>query len=403
MMPPGLPRTILMTTDTVGGVWHYALELSGGLGSRGVDVVLATMGPRPSSVQRAAAARLRNVTLCESEFRLEWMANAGADLARAGEWLLKLERQFAPDVVHLNGFVHGALPWTAPRIVVAHSCVLSWWRAVQGGEAPAEWHEYRDAVQRGMAAADAVIAPSRAMLAELQQNYGGFRNGSVVPNGRDAALYRADSPKEPFVLSVGRLWDEAKNAQALARVAPELAWPVRVAGWVHAPDGSTQPLDHVEVLGRCTPELLADYYARAAIYALPARYEPFGLSALEAALSGCALVLGDIPSLRELWADVAVFVAPNDHAALRDAINGLIDAPVWRQEFASRARQRALWFSTDRMVDGYLAAYRSVVAANATGVEWCGQPDISPPPATSIPAAAGSNLCAASARPEVIA
>ncbi len=32
---------------------------------------------------------------------------------------------------------------------------------------------------------------------------------------------------------------------------------------------------------------------------LPARYEPFGLSVLEAALSGCALVLGDIPSLRE--------------------------------------------------------------------------------------------------------
>ena len=56
--------------------------------------------------------------------------------------------------------------------------------------------------------------------------------------------------------------------------------------------------------------------ARAAIYALPAHYEPFGLSILEAAMSGCALVLGDIPSLREIWGDAAVFVHPDN----RDAV-----------------------------------------------------------------------------------
>ena len=54
---------------------------------------------------------------------------------------------------------------------------------------------------------------------------------------------------------------------------------------------------------------------RAAIYALPARYEPFGLSILEAALSGCALVIGDIPSLREIWADAALFVPSDGHDA----------------------------------------------------------------------------------------
>ena len=44
-------------------------------------------------------------------------------------------------------------------------------------------------------------------------------------------------------------------------------------------------------------EDIRPWFARAGIYALPAVYEPFGLSVLEAALSGCALVLGDIPSL----------------------------------------------------------------------------------------------------------
>ncbi len=56
-----------------------------------------------------------------------------------------------------------------------------------------------------------------------------------------------------------------------------------------------------EAVGRLGPEEMREQYARAAIFAHPARYEPFGLSVLEAALSGCALVLGDISSLRELW------------------------------------------------------------------------------------------------------
>ena len=62
------------------------------------------------------------------------------------------------------------------------------------------------------------------------------------------------------------------------------------------------------------------WMARAAIYALPARYEPFGLTALEAGLSGCALVLGDIPSLREVWGETACFVPPDDRDAVIEVL-----------------------------------------------------------------------------------
>ena len=47
---------ILMTADAVGGVWTYALDLAVGLAPRGVEVVLAVLGPAPSPRQRAAAA-----------------------------------------------------------------------------------------------------------------------------------------------------------------------------------------------------------------------------------------------------------------------------------------------------------------------------------------------------------
>jgi glycosyltransferase involved in cell wall biosynthesis len=102
--------------------------------------------------------------------------------------------------------------------------------------------------------------------------------------------------------------------------------------------------------------------ARAAIYAAPARYEPFGLSALEAALCGCALALGDIPSLREVWGEAAVFVPPDDAEALRDVLEGLIANARLRREYAARARRRALEYSPRRMADGYLAAYSELMA-----------------------------------------
>ncbi|MDQ2670137.1 MAG: glycosyltransferase family 4 protein, partial [Gemmatimonadota bacterium] len=71
--PPAVGR-VLLTTDTVGGVWTHALELARGLGARGVSVDLATMGAPLSDAQRAAAASLAGVTVHESAYRLEWMS-----------------------------------------------------------------------------------------------------------------------------------------------------------------------------------------------------------------------------------------------------------------------------------------------------------------------------------------
>lgn len=357
---PSVTR-VLMTADTVGGVWSHALELAAGLGRRGVQVALATMGAPLSDLQRAQVARMPTVTLHESSYRLEWMADPWRDVRAAGDWLLRLEGQLQPDLVHLNQFAFGALPFVAPTVLVAHSCVLSWWRAVYGEAAPPEWARYRRAVVQGLNGADLVAAPTQAMLASLTENYGYGRAGMVLPNARSPAAY-APARKAPFVLSAGRLWDAAKNLSALEAVAPRLAWPVYVAGSNAQPTGGVRESHGVEALGELAPEALAVQFARAAIYALPARYEPFGQTALEAALSGCALVLGDVPSLREVWGPAAMYVPPDDHEALYTALRRLIAGKALRERYARKARARALEYAPERMVDAYLAAYRQVVA-----------------------------------------
>jgi glycosyltransferase involved in cell wall biosynthesis len=135
-----------------------------------------------------------------------------------------------------------------------------------------------------------------------------------------------------------------------------------VAGDDQHPDGGRMSARHLLTLGRLDEDAMAGWLSRAGVYALPARYEPFGLSILEAALAGCAPVVGDIASLREVWADAAVFVPPGDDAALRAAIDELIaDAPK-RARVAARARVRAMQYTPRRMAEAYLAAYRSLVS-----------------------------------------
>jgi glycosyltransferase involved in cell wall biosynthesis len=235
--------------------------------------------------------------------------------------------------------------------------VCSWWRAVHGTEAPSEWREYRRRVRAGLRAADVVIAPTSAMRDALELEHGRLPRTQVIANGRRRQPPAQRPTKEPLVLTAGRIWDPAKNITTLCAAAGSIAWPVYIAGDRLGPDGRQAECEGVQHLGHLPPESLAAWMNRAAIYALPARYEPFGLSALEAALAGCALVLGDIPSLREVWGSSAVFVAPDDAGALAHAVGSLMHDERRRTEASDRARSRAEQLTPERMAAKYHASY----------------------------------------------
>jgi glycosyltransferase involved in cell wall biosynthesis len=250
----------------------------------------------------------------------------------------------------------------APKLVVGHSCVASWWRAVHGAEPPQAWDRYRRRVQEGLLAADAVVAPSAAMLGELEALYG-VTGGLVIHNGSAALAVAADVEKRPLVLGAGRFWDPAKNLVALDEAAGRLSWPVVLAGDL----GAGEPPRQAASTGLLAATALAALRRDAAIFAAPARYEPFGLAILEAARARCALVLGDIPSLRELWADAAVFVDPLDPGALHAALEALIGDGARRRELAARAQRRSLRLGIDRAARAYRRLYARL--AHRTGLE----------------------------------
>ena len=347
-------RRILITGDAVGGIWTYTLELIRGLPE--TEFALCTMGPAPSVWQRAEIAALDNASLFVSPYKLEWMDEPWNEVDAAGDWLQEIAADFQPELIHLNGYVHAALPWNMPVIVAAHSCLLSWWRAVKGAHVPWEFEQYRERVSRGLAAADVVITPSWAMLESLRENYAVPLRARVIYNGHDSSRFSTNH-KARSIFAAGRVWDEAKNLRALDLIAPRVAWPIEIAGDLIDSNGRQIILRNARTFGRLTAAGMARKLATSSIFALPARYEPFGLSVLEAALSRCALVLGDIPSLHEIWGGAALFVSPDDSAGLAHTLNELIRDENLRLDFSKRARKRGRELSLERMAVGYQAVY----------------------------------------------
>jgi glycosyltransferase involved in cell wall biosynthesis len=358
------PRRLMMTADTVGGVWVYATDLACRLAQCGVQVTLVTLGTPPQAAKLAAAQSLSpGVKLIVTDLALEWLDPEGNDAARAQSELLRIADETSPDLVHLNGFREGAAAWPCPALVVAHSCVWSWWKAAKG-EWPSEprWSIYREAVAAGLKAAETWAAPSAAFRDVIQKLYEPATAGWVIPNGIDAPS-PSRTAKEHVILASGRVWDGGKNLIGLAKVAAELPWPVEIAG-TGLSNVADPTMPNVRWLGDLEHAQLQNRMRSTAIYAAPAYYEPFGLGILEAAANGCALVLSDIVSLRELWDGAALFVPPGSSVRLRESLIRVCADEVLRARLQRAARARAQRYSGNQMLSRYLDLYRAIRTAN---------------------------------------
>jgi glycosyltransferase involved in cell wall biosynthesis len=354
---------ILMTTDTVGGVWSHAITLSNALAEFGAEIHLVTLGPAARADQRAAIEGT-SIKLIETDLALEWQDPEATDLDRAREMLLRLERKIRPDVIHLNSYREATFDWHAPVVVVAHSCVNSWGHACNDTAFLAEprWQRYGELAAAGLASASTWVAPTCAFGETIARIYTPPRPGVLIWNGVTPA-FPTILPKQTLVLAAGRMWDKAKNLAALEAVAGAVPCPIHVAGPGTEPG---QQHSAINFLGELPQVELWQRMLHAAIFASPALYEPFGLSVLEAAAAGCALVLADIPTFRELWQDAAIFVSVGDNQALCSALSWLATDTNACMALQRAARRRARRYQRGRMAAGYAELYLDLLSQRST-------------------------------------
>ena len=209
-------------------------------------------------------------------------------------------------------------------------------------------------------AAATVVAPSASYAAVVKRTYRLRTMPRVVHNGRERVAPECQGDALRAALTVGRLWDTVKNAPLLDRVAADLAVPFLAAGAQQGPHGEAVLLHHLVPLGHVDDGKLAALLAKRPVFVSAATFEPFGLAVLEAAAAGCALVLSDIPTFRELWDGAAVFADPRDAHSFTAAIGAVIESPTDRDALGSAAASRAARFTPSATAAAMSAIYGEI-------------------------------------------
>jgi glycosyltransferase involved in cell wall biosynthesis len=392
-----------MTADAVGGVWQYATELAAALVPHGVETTIAVLGPAPSDGQLAelGAAGTRSSTpanaraqesdgrdarspvakrgdlgpgvrrggaggavrVLPTDLPLDWLASGPDPVLAAGRAVADLAREVGADIVHLNSpTLAAAARFDRPVVAVAHGCIATWWRAANGCEPDPAYRWQADLMRRGLLAADAAVAPSASFAADLRATYALPTAPLAVRNGRSRQALGVGTPAR-HVLTAGRLWDRVKNTDLLDRVAARLSVPLRAAGAVTGPHGETVAPKHLQLLGNLSADRLAAELARTPVFVSAATFEPFGLAVLEAAQAGCALVLSDIPTFRELWDGAALFVPPHDEAAVAAVLEEVLADPIQRSVLGEAAMARAARYTPQATAAAMASLYGGLLGA----------------------------------------
>jgi glycosyltransferase involved in cell wall biosynthesis len=285
-----------------------------------------------------------NVALLERATRL-YQSHGPFHLIHAHDWLV--------------AFCSRALKhaWRLPLVATIHATEAGRNQGIHH-----ELHRYISGVEWWLTyEAWRVIVCSRYMRREVQQLFHLPEDKiKVIPNAvgerelpkvEPDFLNRFAHPLEKIVLFVGRLVRE-KGVQVLLEAAPSILSACPEAKLVVVGEGPLKPEltaratalgigPKVYFTGYVDDETLLKLYQCAAVAVFPSLYEPFGIVALEAMLTGTPVVVSDTGGLAEIvrHAETGLKAIPGNSFSLANQITYALRHPERAQEMANRARE----------------------------------------------------------------
>ena len=222
----------------------------------------------------------------------------------------------------------------------------------------------RDAARRS----DLIIAVSRFTAQQAIEVLGvGQDKVRVVHHGVTVGAQPA-ATREKIVLHVGAIQyrkNIARLVDAFERVDPD--WQLVLAGSAGygAPEivakiARARSRERIRMPGYVPPAELADWYARAAIFAFPSLDEGFGMPVLEAMASGTPVIASNRSAIPEVAGNAAWLVDPEDTEELGDALVALTRDPDGRADLSRRGLIRAGEFPWADAVEKTWQVYREL-------------------------------------------
>jgi alpha-1,3-rhamnosyl/mannosyltransferase len=235
----------------------------------------------------------------------------------------------------------------------------------------------RERLERTLFEADLLLTPSEAVRREMIEIGVSPDRVRAIHHGTGVLAQTAPSPlpagtPSRYALHVGTV-EPRKNVPTLLAAwrllrsrgidPPPL---VLCGGWGWKAEAVRQEIEAAARegwavhLGYVGPGELAALYAGAALVALPSFYEGFGLPAIEALQAGAPLVASDLPVLREVAGEAALYAPPNRPDLWADRIAALLGDPNLREEMRRRGRERARAFDWGQAAEETAGAFRAL-------------------------------------------
>lgn len=190
----------------------------------------------------------------------------------------------------------------------------------------------------------------------------------VVHHGIRNLAY-PDVAREKIILNVGAI-QRRKNLSRLVEAFETVdpAYRLVLAGSngygveeILARIEKSPAADRISVLGYVTNAELAEYYARATIFAFPSLDEGFGMPVIEAMAAGTPVIASNSSALPEVAGNAAILVDPDDTAGLAEALRTLTGNRDLRNEYSRRGLERAGLFTWNNAVHKTWDVYREVL------------------------------------------
>jgi glycosyltransferase involved in cell wall biosynthesis len=224
----------------------------------------------------------------------------------------------------------------------------------------------REAAER----ADAIITVSEFTKSQVIALLGVEpRKVHVVHHGIRALALPPAAP-EKVILHVGAI-QKRKNIARLVEAfeTVDSGWKLVLAGSqgyggaeILTRIAASPARDRIVVAGYVSPQALAGWYSRAAIFAFPSLDEGFGMPVLEAMAAGIPVVAANRSALPEVAGDAALLIDPERTEALAEALASLIQNEDLRSDLTRRGRLRTRLFTWEAAVAQTWGVYQAVLA-----------------------------------------
>lgn len=340
---------ILMTTDVKSEIWDYSLTLSRSLLKHiNAEILMLSMGGKPSDKQKEEIENL-DIKFKFTGFNYDNFD----DISEIKTIFDNSIKEFNPHIVHLN-HAYPNFDFETPCVFTCHDNLLD-----------KNLLNYKNIINKSLNNADIVIAQSKFTAECLMKTYDLQKRIGIIYNGIDYKPF-SGSPESPTLVACENFPNSGQNINFLLNIAYKLPDNIKMKIIADSPPDRKSP-QNVEFLSNLTGSELQAVYKNSSIYLALSSHESNGLSSIQAAYSGCAILANDIPVFKELWGDCAyVFERDNVNSLMR-CINNLVENKYFFEITSRNCQAKALSvFNSKRMAYEYINLYKNILKKHQT-------------------------------------